>query len=501
MPKRKMKFVNGIMMPDTDASVSEASKIKTDPVNVSKDQLPVISTQAELEDLTVTHRVPTAPSVQNAILLMQDEGYNADLNLSEDADIMEEQGNQLAESNTPIGIMNKYLGAQYVHRLYLVDNSGSMSIPLRLTDINPLILRKNAHAEILKRHGSMAVNAPMTRYEEAEHKIHVAIDDMKNIPTGEWRFIFFNNGDQLDFTLNRDGKTPAEFAQEAHAKVSQAFAHSPTQATPLRRTIEKALAAHQAIAAKELREDPEAQTKTHFTILTDGDPSLATGDRTPEDAIASVIRIIKDRPDPINTPMHVWICGEEVKWTNRLDSDCKNVAVIDDYLSELQQVREKQGKRFPYTPGLHNACASLAADQSNKDDLDMVDENVPFTKMQLDNLQGYVMTDATYRDYWINNPNAAVYEKDYPAFLSEACTQRMLVPEIEQKRLEQIMGYDINGEAPAGLTSGSYEDRVRFVKAQLDSKRPQGPGANSIFNVGSTISALATADTRAAFRP
>lgn len=76
MPKRKMKFVNGIMMPDTDAPVSELAKIQTDPLNVSKDQLPVISTQKELEE----HKVPTANSVQATILLVQDEGYNADLN-------------------------------------------------------------------------------------------------------------------------------------------------------------------------------------------------------------------------------------------------------------------------------------------------------------------------------------------------------------------------------------------------------------------------------------
>lgn len=510
MPKRKMKFINGIMMPDTDAPVSERAKIQTDPLNVSKDQLPVISTQKELEDITVAHNVPTAKSVQATILLVQDEGYNADLNLSEDADVLEELGNQLAASNTPIGIMNKYISAQYVHRLYLVDNSGSMGSSLRLKDkdgnINPLVLLKNAHAEILKRHRpihSQENNETMSRYEEAEHKIHVAIDDMKNIPTGEWRFVFFNNGSSLDFTINREGKTPEQFATEAHTKVSQAFAHPPTQATPLRRTIEKAFDAHKALAAKELIADPEAQTKTHITILTDGDPSPdrqyrdnADFLRATDEAIERVIEVIKLRPEPMNTPIHVWICGEEVKWTDRLDGDCKNVAVIDDYRSELLQVREKQGIRFPYTPGLHNACASLAADDDNKNDLDMVDENVPFTKMQLDNLLGYVMTLETYRDYWIHNMNAAVYDKDYAAFSGEPCIQRVLVPEREQKRLEQLVGYDRNGDAPAGLRSGSYEDKVRFVQTCLASSapKPQGPGSNSIFSFGAAINAFASAD-------
>ena len=230
MPKRKMKFVNGIMVPDTDTPVSSAEKIKSDPLNTSSQQLPVISTQDDLQVITEAYAVPTAISVQATILAVQDDSFNQDLNLPVDEDVLAELGNQLAETNTPIGIMNKYVAAQYVHRTFIVDNSGSMSSKLVGTNMlgqkNILTLLINAHPEIKKRRmpipGQENIET-MTRYEEAEHKLHLAIDDMKHIPTGDWEFIFLNGGDSLNFKLTRAGKNPIEFAEYAHREISRAF--------------------------------------------------------------------------------------------------------------------------------------------------------------------------------------------------------------------------------------------------------------------------------------
>jgi hypothetical protein len=70
----------------------------------------------------------------------------------------------------------------------------------------------------------------------------------------------------------------------------------------------------------------------------------------------------------------------------------------DDFEDEAREVLKDQGAALPYTKGFHLICQLVAA--MNPDDLDAMDESIPFTKFTLDNLLGIQNNDETYRHYF-----------------------------------------------------------------------------------------------------
>lgn len=82
--------------------------------------------------------------------------------------------------------------------------------------------------------------------------------------------------------------------------------------------------------------------------------------------------------------------------------DCEEVAPYcsesDDYGDESREVLGDQGEALPYTRGFWLICQLVAA--MNPDDLDAMDESVPFTKQTLDNLLGIRHNEESYRYYF-----------------------------------------------------------------------------------------------------
>merc|ERR1712078_816235 len=118
-------------------------------------------------------------------------------------------------------------------------------------------------------------------------------------------------------------------------------------------------------------------------------------------AISEIVRIVKNRQDPSMNPVTFISCTNEdeaVEWMK----DCEEVAPYcsesDDYGDESREVLEDQGEALPYTRGFWLICSLVAA--SNPDDLDAMDESVPFTKQTLDNLLGIQHDERTYRHYF-----------------------------------------------------------------------------------------------------
>jgi hypothetical protein len=70
----------------------------------------------------------------------------------------------------------------------------------------------------------------------------------------------------------------------------------------------------------------------------------------------------------------------------------------DDFADEAREVLKDQGAALPYSKGFHLICQLVAA--MNPDDLDAMDESIPFTKFTLDNLLGIVSNDASYQHYF-----------------------------------------------------------------------------------------------------
>jgi hypothetical protein len=99
---------------------------------------------------------------------------------------------------------------------------------------------------------------------------------------------------------------------------------------------------------------------------------------------------------------------------------------VDDYHDEKDEVLKDQGPAFPYTKGLWILCSLVSAICPN--DLDALDENLPFSKFTLDELLGRVHTEAEYRYYWSHNPHAKNYEGDYQKFLTATSSAREFIP-------------------------------------------------------------------------
>ena len=84
-----------------------------------------------------------------------------------------------------------------------------------------------------------------------------------------------------------------------------------------------------------------------------------------------------------------------MKDTEELASYCSK---CDDFKDEWAEVMKDQGAALPFTYGFYLICALVAA--MNPDDLDAMDESIPFTKAALDNLLGIEHNEASYKHYF-----------------------------------------------------------------------------------------------------
>jgi hypothetical protein len=118
-------------------------------------------------------------------------------------------------------------------------------------------------------------------------------------------------------------------------------------------------------------------------------------------AIQQIVQIVKNREEPAQNPVTFLSCTNEdeaVEWMK----DCEEVAPYcsesDDFGDESREVLEDQGEALPYTRGFWLICQLVAA--MNPDDLDAMDESVPFTKQTLDNLLGIQHNEESYKYYF-----------------------------------------------------------------------------------------------------
>lgn len=85
-----------------------------------------------------------------------------------------------------------------------------------------------------------------------------------------------------------------------------------------------------------------------------------------------------------------------------------------------------QGPAFPYTKGLWLLSNIIAA--LNPDDLDALDESIPFTKYTLDELLGRNHTVEEYAYYFRHNPHSSQFRDLYESFLTIKQPARCIIP-------------------------------------------------------------------------
>jgi hypothetical protein len=118
-------------------------------------------------------------------------------------------------------------------------------------------------------------------------------------------------------------------------------------------------------------------------------------------AQAEITKIITYRENPQGNPVtFISVTDDDaaVEWMKDAEEAAPYCSESDDFQDEAREVLRDQGAALPYSRGFHLVCQLVAA--MNPDDLDAMDESVPFTKTTLDNLLGVQHDEQSYRHYF-----------------------------------------------------------------------------------------------------
>ena len=345
--------------------------------------------------------------------------------------------------NIPLGMLQKLLVLQDYNLHFVIDDSGSMTA---LSDA-PM---KIAHPWVQRgaqwdRHTHP--NQKMTRWQEAENRLHIMIDLIAYLPGVKLKFYFLNNPDDEFVLLNR-GQSPQAFAQSAHEAIRQKFQKIvPTYRTPIEKTLRRSF------------KDAEADKRlpTMHYLLTDCKPTKRG--ITEEEAIKDVQKLI-DQRDIRRNPISLLSCtnqDQDVEWLKETEERTKNASETDDFGDESREVATDQGPAFPFTYGLWVISQLVGA--INPHDLDAMDENLPFTRFTLSKILGRNISNEEYQYYFDFNPHAKLYRDMYRDFAHAQEHAQKVVTAMERGRRERIAGYSQDtGKAvlPQGVEQELY---------------------------------------------
>jgi len=386
--------------------------------------LAVISSITEFDSVKreTDNKMMMAESTIATLDIMKDADFLAEFQSPQEENmdgekLLEGLSNYFIKFEVPVGLINKLFDLQDYHLRFIVDDSGSMNANTdsMLSDASLYVLRGVAGNPTM----------PMTRWQEAETRLHDMMDILAYIPTKSIQIRFLNSDEVLH--LQRIGKSVERFTSEAHTIISNSFKNIEVKyKTPTLRVMAESFQ-----AASQYEEDEKCM---HY-LFTDGVPSDCIVDQ--------VANLIKYRNKPENNPVTLISCtGEdsEVEWMKRVEEVAPYCAEIDDFVDERNEVLKDQGTALPYTRGYWLICQLVAA--INPDDLDALDESVPLTKNTLDNVLGRVHTPQEYQYYFERNPHATIYLDLYERFLTEDGFASGIVSKEDKESREIANGYN-----------------------------------------------------------
>lgn len=304
--------------------------------------------------------VPLAESTNATIEMLQEPEISLEAGLQPD-EMIDQLGALLAKYEIPIGLTNKLMMlSEFASLEFIIDDSGSMMC--QSDTIDP-VTRK-----------------PNTRWAEAHHRLKEMIEILAHVPFNQIGIEFLNRKDRI--SLARNGMDPKTFLASAYQKVDACFARPPAGTTPALEKLQESFLRGQG-------------TSIARYFFGDGLPNGGTR------AIDEITRLLKNRPSPESNPMTFISCTNEdeaVEWMKDAEEIAPYCSESDDFADEAREVYKDQGAALPYTKGFHLICQLVAA--MNPDDLDAMDESIPFTKFTLDNLLGVQNNEESYRHYF-----------------------------------------------------------------------------------------------------
>jgi len=328
----------------------------------SAEALPIISSMDDHMQLNenLGQDVALAESTNATIEMLQDPEISLEAGLQPD-DMVDELGALLARYEMPIGLTNKLMMLSEFQSLeFIIDDSGSMQLN---TDTIDSTTRK-----------------PISRWVEAQRRLKEMVEVVAHVPFEQIGIEFLNRTDRI--SLRREGKTPQHFVTFAYESIDAVFARAPSGSTPALEKIQESLLRGQGV-----------NISRYF--FGDGMPNGG------QQAVNEIIKILRNRADPEQNPMTFLSCTDDdaaVEWMKDAEEVAPFCSESDDFKDEAQEIYKDQGAALPYSKGFHLICGLVAA--MNPDDLDAMDESIPFTKFTLDNLLGIVSNDASYQHYF-----------------------------------------------------------------------------------------------------
>ncbi len=356
--------------PDYKAFMAKQGKQATTALHADK-ALPTVCTmgdfeqlkQAAQEDKSEKQSPPSlAPSTEETLEIFQDDETFRQIGLSPEA-IAQALGGVFAKYEIPIGMMNKLLAFSEFDKIeFEIDDSGSM--------------------------GTIDPSTGISRWQEAKNRLKMMIEIMAYVPIPLISISFLNRKFKIEgkevkqLILEHEKETPERFIEKAYKLIDQAFASPPGGSTPILEYLTNSLAAGKG-------------KKVARYLFCDGVPD---GGGKAQEAIT---QMLKDRPVPQDNPVTLISCSEtasDVKWMKEAEETADYCSEYDDFQEEVREVAKDQGDVFPFTFGMYLVGQLVGA--MNPDDLDAMDESVPFTKMTLDNLLGVNGSVEDYRRYF-----------------------------------------------------------------------------------------------------
>jgi len=448
---KKYIFVNGIMQQNPE--YLNWVKAHSDPSSTSNnshtsgssgDTLAVVSSLSDIAEATAIQSESTGTPMQmsdstiSAMENMQDDTYLNSFHSNQELDggeLLEGLTDYFIQYEVPVGLISKLSALRHYRLNFIVDDSGSMRAPtdVMLTEGCPSLFTPPSNGQPAI---SRTPNVQMTRWQEAENRLHVMLDILAYIPTYSIQIQFLNAENIL--TFNRTGKSIDDFKRECHDAIRNTFASIDVRyKTPTYTVLSKAF-----------QEASKHSEPTMHYLLTDGVPT----DRP----VHAVSELIINRAQPDKNPVTFLSCSNEdseVEWMKQVEEVAPFTAELDDYNAEKIEVLTDQGPAFPFTKGLWMVAQLVAA--INPMDLDALDENLPFSKYTMDNLLGRTHTSEEYRFYFERNPHASLYVDVYSRFLNEKVHARNIISEAEQRSRESQAGY-VDGKPTRSVGNVSH---------------------------------------------
>lgn len=320
-----------------------------------------------------------------------DHGYNEQMK--------KELGETLERYEVPAGMLSKLMGLQnYAMAEILVDDSTRMN---ELSDVE-IALSTQQQPQQPKQMGYL------TRWAEAKERIMQMMEFVAYIPTAPTFLVCFLNRPD-EFELKRQAReAPQDFLERVERVLENTFDNKPQQGDG-------------SPALQRIRESFHKHHRKH----TDGVLRYFMSHGVPdggEDECHKIVHLLMYRAQPDRNPFTFLSCTDQdgdTEWMKGCEETAPYCSEFDDYIDESDEILRDQGKAFPYSYGLHLVGQLVAA--FNPNDLDAMDESVPFTRQTLADLLGYQLSAAEYKYYFDSfleaqqkqSPSMEPYQKDF----------------------------------------------------------------------------------------